>query len=325
MLQQSPKWLLFFSTVPAKPGNLRMKIWRRLLKLGAVSLKGSVYVLPFSEDHLEVLHWLQGEVVSLGGEAAFVQVTRIETMADTEIVALFRVQRDSEYAPIRAALEDLEVHLTSLEQQLTAPGLERLKTMFQKILKDYRSVRAVDFFQAAPGSGLPEMLERVEKTLRQLSGRDETPKPGISGPRIKKDYLGRVWVTRRRPFVDRMASAWLIRRFIDGEARFEFLEKEQEAAPGMVSFDVPGGDFSHEEDRCTFEVLLTAFNLRGKALRKIAEMVHDLDLKDGKFASPQAAGLESILLGIRRTAATDQDALEEGIKIFARLHAALVK
>ena len=321
------KWLLFFYTVPAKPGNLRMKVWRRLIKIGAASLKGSVYILPYSEDHLEVLHWLTGEVASLGGEAAFAKVERIETMGDEEIVSLFQAQRANDYAPIAAALEALEGQMSSLEQQQEPQGLERVRGTLQKLLKDYRAVQSIDFFHCPQGADLQERLEGFEERSTQLVAHPQAERPKSAGPRRKEDYQGRVWVTRRNPFVDRMASAWLIRRFIDSQARFEFLEAERmvAAVPNGVSFDVPGGDFTHEQDRCTFEVLLEAFGLRGKVLRKMAEVVHDLDLKDGKFANPQASGVETILLGIRRTAKDDRDALEEGIKTFERLYAALSK
>jgi hypothetical protein len=327
MSQNNPNWLLFFYTVPAKPGNLRMKVWRRLIKMGAASLKGSVYILPYSEDHLEVLHWLTGEVASLGGEAAFARVERIETMGDEEIVSLFQAQRANDYAPIATALEALEGQMSSLEQQQDPKGLERVKGTFQKLLKDYRAAQGIDFFHCPQGSYLQERLERFEERFTQIAAHPQAERPKLAGPRSKEDYQGRVWVTRRNPFVDRMASAWLIRRFIDSQARFEFLETDRMVAAVLngVSFDVPEGDFTHEQDRCTFEVLLEAFGLRGKVLRKMAEVVHDLDLKDGKFANPQASGVETILLGIRRTAKDDSEALEEGIKTFERLHAALSK
>lgn len=295
--------------------------------MGAASLKGSVYILPHSEDHLEVLHWLTGEVASLGGEAAFAKVERIETMGDEEIVSLFQTQRENDYAPIAAALEALEVQLSSLEQQQDPKGLERVKGTFQKLLKDCRAVQGIDFFHCPQGSDLQERLEHFEERFTKLTAQPQAERPKAVGHRSKEEYQGKVWLTRRNPFVDRMASAWLIRRFIDSQARFEFLEKDQTMPdfPNAVSFDLPGGDFSHQQDLCTFEVLLEAFGVRGKVLRKMAEVVHDLDLKDGKFANPQASGVESILLGIRKTIADDREALEEGIKVFERLYAALLK
>jgi len=321
------KWLLFFYTVPAKPGNLRMKVWRRLIKMGAASLKGSVYILPYSDDHLEALHWLTEEVASLGGEAAFVRVGTVETMGDEEIRALFNAQREKEYVPIGATMEALEVQLSSLEQQEDPKGMEKVKLSFQKLLKDYRAIQGIDFFHSPKGSALQERMERFEESFKKLTVQPQVEREKLAGPKRKEDYQDRVWVTRKNPFVDRMASAWLIRRFIDPQASFEFLEKDQmlAEAPHAVSFDLPGGDFSHQQDRCTFEVLMEAFSLRGKALRKMAEVVHELDLKDGKFLNPQASGVESILLGICKTATDDREALNEGIKVFARLYAALSK
>ncbi len=320
-----PRWLLFFYTVPAKPGSLRTKVWRRLLKLGAVSLKGSVYILPFTEDHLEALHWLTEEVAGLGGEAAFVKVEGFETLGDDEIVRLFNAQRENEYAPTEAALEALEMQLSSLEQQPDPQGMARVQGALPRLRKDFRAIQAVDFFQSSWGEALQKRLERFEERLQKQSPPSQAVRPTATRPRSKEDYQARAWVTRPHPFVDRMASAWLIRGFIDPQARFEFLGKDQALAdfPGAGSFDLPAGDFSHEQDRCTFEVLLEAFALRGKALRKVAEVVHELDLKDGKFSSPQAGGVETILVGIRKTATDDREALEEGIKVFERLHAAL--
>jgi hypothetical protein len=248
-------------------------------------------------------------------------------MGDAEIVALFQAQRENDYVTIAAAMDALEVQLSSLEQQPDIKGSTRVKGIFQKLLKEFRAVQGLDFFHCPPGTVLLKRLERFEERFTKLTALPVAKRPKPSGPRSKEDYQGKVWVTRRRPFVDRMASAWLIRRFIDPQARFEFLESDRMAAaiPNGVSFDVPEGDFTHEEDRCTFEVLLEAFGLRGKALRKLAEVVHDLDLKDGKFAHPQASGVETILLGIRKTAQDDAAALEEGITVFARLYAALSK
>ncbi len=295
--------------------------------MGAASLKGSVYILPYSEDHLEAFHWLTGEVSSLGGEAAFTRVEHIETMGNEEIVSLFLAHRANDYGPIATALETLEGQLSSLEQQQDPKGLERVKGTFQKLLKDYRAVQGIDFFHCSRGSDLQDRLEHFEEKFTKLTAQPQLERPKLAGPRNREVYQGRVWVTRRNPFVDRMASAWFIRRFIDSQARFEFLEQDGmvAAVPNGVSFDVPEGDFTHEENRCTFEVLLEAFGLRGKVLRKMAEVVHDLDLKDGKFANPQASGVETILLGIRKTAKDDHEALEEGIKTFEWLHAALSK
>jgi hypothetical protein len=195
------------------------------------------------------------------------------------------------------------------------------------MLKDYRVIQAMDFFHAPGGSALQKRLEGFEERCKKLTAQPLKERPKLTAPERKEDYQGRVWVTRTNPFVDRMASAWLIRRFIDAKALFEFLEQDQipVGVSNAVSFDVPGGDFSHQQDRCTFEVILKTFSLRGKALQKIAEIVHELDLKDGKFRHPQASGVETILLGVRKTATDDREALEEGIKVFERLYAALSK
>jgi hypothetical protein len=131
-----------------------------------------------------------------------------------------------------------------------------------------------------------------------------------------------VWITRKKPFVDRMASAWLIRRFVDKNASFDFIdEKDAEAVgKGSVVFDMRGGEFTHAGDMCTFQVIIKSFGLKDKTLKKIAEIVHDLDMKDEKYKATEAKGLEDILIGIRKTAKDDDDALEKGMAVFEMLY-----
>jgi Protein ChrB, N-terminal len=190
------QWLLFFYTIPAKPGNLRMKVWRRLLKMGAISLKGSVYILPSSDDHLEALHWLTAEVAGLGGEAAFVKVERIETLSNDDILTIFNNQRDNDYEPINSTLEVLEVQLSAQEQQQDSKGLARIKDTLRKVRKDYRAIQALDFFHSPEGSVLRERLALFEERLQKLSPLPPIARPKSSGPKRKEDYQAKIWVTR---------------------------------------------------------------------------------------------------------------------------------
>ncbi|GAB4482813.1 MAG: chromate resistance protein [Thermodesulfovibrionales bacterium] len=315
-------WLIFFYRVPAKPVNNRVRIWRRLAKAGAVQLKGAVYILPFSDEHYELLQWLTGEVRSLKGEAAFARTDRVETMTDTEVRELFGLQRSGEYRRAEKALEELERRLASIRKGSGIQGRKALSPSLDRIEKDFNAIRSTDFFGSPAGSEAEKRIRRARQEIRQLPGADRrAAKPEIA-PRKAGDYRKRTWATRKNPFIDRMASAWLIRRFIDPEASFAFFnEKELPAGrKGLVTFDVSNGDFTHQADLCTFEVLIRAFGIRDKTARKIGEIVHELDIKDDKYRTSQARGLEEILTGIRKTASDDRDALEKGMSVFEMLY-----
>ncbi|MBI4797164.1 MAG: chromate resistance protein [Desulfarculus sp.] len=223
--------------------------------------------------------------------------------------------------------EALERELSTSPGRLDQEALKRLAGQLRRLRDQHREVREVDFFGAAQGATLAQDLEALEERLTVLkaAGAGQTARPArpVVSARRRQDYQGRLWVTRPRPFVDRMASAWLIRRFIDPEARFGFTAQDQPLPPGAVGFDRPGGEFSHLGDWCTFEVLVKAFGLKDKALKRLAGIVHEMDLRDGKFNAPQARGAEEILRGALRTAQDDHQALEKGMAVFEMLHASL--
>ncbi len=322
--EEEKGWLLFFYTVPSKPVSNRMKVWRRLMKVGAVQLKGAVYVLPFNGEHYELLQWLVSEISEMKGEGAFTRIEHIDTMKDSEIIALFDRQRADEYRVIGKALDDLERRLGSIRQGGKAKNIEGLSEQFGKLLKEFEEVKRIDFFSSKTGATLNERIKRVAAELKKLSG-SETAKesPLTISTREVDAFHGRVWVTRKKPFVDRMASAWLIKRFIDKNASFDFIdEKDMDAVrKNSVVFDMRGGEFTHIGDLCTFEVLIKSFGFfKDKNLKKIAEVVHDLDVKDGKYGPAEAKGLEDILIGIRKTANDDRDALEKGMQVFEMLY-----
>jgi hypothetical protein len=318
-------WLLFFYSVPSKPVSNRMKVWRKLMKAGAVPLKGAVYILPFSDEHYELLQWLVSEIAAMKGEGAFTRIERIETMKDIEIVALFDRQRAADYRTIGKALDDLERRLGSIRQGGRVRGAEGLSDEFDRLLKESDEVRKIDFFCAKEGKILEGKLKRIRAELMKLAGAETTQqRPAAISTRAADAYQGKTWVTRRRPFIDRMASAWLIKRFIDKRASFDFIdEQEQDAVPkNAVVFDMRGGDFTHVADLCTFEVLVRSFGIKDKTVKKMAEIVHDLDTKDEKYGSAEAKGVEDILSGIRKTAKDDPDALEKGMQVFELLYMA---
>jgi hypothetical protein len=317
------KWLLVFYTVPSNPVSNRMKLWRKLSKAGAVQLKGSVYILPHSEDHYEFLQWLISEVATMRGDGAFVSVNKVETMDDDEIKALFNQQREREYLLMGQRFEDLSRKVQSAHKGTRSYSMNQLGVELNKLQKDYEQIRGIDFFSSKEGIELGKRIAALGREIKTTSAPASKARPVLPAARRVEDYQGKTWVTRKHPFVDRMASAWLIRRFVDKNARFQFIDERELGGLGKdsVSFDVRGAEFTHVGDLCTFEVLAKVFGIKDKALRKVAEIVHELDTKDDKYANPETSGLEKILQGIKKTATSDADALEKGMEVFEMLYA----
>lgn len=316
-------WLLFFYSVPAKPVKARAKIWRNLLKAGAVPLKGAGYVLPDSDENYELFQWLTEEAASMKGEAAFVRAGRIETMSDKEVIAAFRAERERDYRRLEKDLEDVERRVGSIRKGTRAPDAPALEGRLRRLEKIREAIGKIEFFPSQTGAALKSRIKALREGLDRFQGVRPLPGPMPPAPRRAGDYRGKTWVTRKKPFVDRMASAWLIRRFIDPKAAFAFVAEEDigYAGKGSVTFDVRGGEFTHTGDLCTFEVLTRAFGIRDRAVKTIAGIVHDLDIRDGKFGHGASAGVEEILRGIRKTVSDDGRSLERGMAVFEMLYA----
>jgi len=325
MFLEGEGWLLLFYSTPSKPVNLRVRAWRKLAKVGAVQLKGTVYILPYNEEHYEFFQWLVSEIVSLGGEGAFARVEAIENMEERDIVDLFNRQREEEYGQIEKGIDELERRANSIRQGSENPGIKALLEKVNKYLREFDEVKRKDFFASNAGIRLEKRLKVIEDLIKGLSGIDSKRSvPAVVVKRLE-EYQGKRWVTRKRPFVDRMASAWLIRKFIDEKATFDFIDEEELKALGkdVVAFDAMGAEFTHQMDMCTFEVLIKSFRLKSKALKNIAEIVHELDIKDDRHKKPEAKGVEEILIGIRKTAKDDRQALEQGMVVFEMLYASM--
>lgn len=322
-------WLLFFYTVPARPVSNRMRIWRKLSRIGAIQLKGAVYLLPDDEENRELLQWLVTESSALGGEAGFAPAERVFPFSDNELLELFNDQRAREYAELAKVVDTFGRRLASVQKGSRPPARGTLRTQFQKIRNEFQALRKIDFFGVEQGRVLEIRLAALEPEVLGLAasvGMVRTSSMGSLSPFAAKDFQGRTWVTRPHPFVDRMASAWLIRRFIDPQASFAFMPEEKlgAAKDDMLSFDVGNGDFTHSADLCTFEVMVIRFGLDDPALRQLGEIIHDLDLKDARYGHPATAGVETVLAGIRGQAKGDQEILDQGMLIFDALHASCV-
>jgi len=301
--------------LPPEPLYLRAKIRNRLAKVGALGLKNSVYVLPGRDDCLEDLQWIAQEAVAGGGEAYVCRADFAFGITNQALVERFRVQASAAYEALKIevtkALDDARGAGDKRPPKEGAPGaLLRLKGRFDEI-------REIDFFDAPTLKEAEAMLRSLETQLHR-GERTASPKAG----RGRLDLVGRTWVTRRDPHVDRLASAWLIRRFVDPGARFRFIDPQRgEKGPKEIGFDLMGGEFTHEGDRCTFETLLFRLGIADPALTAVAEIVHDIDLKDGRYGRPDAPGIQQVIQGLVRAHADDKERLARALAFFDDLYA----
>jgi hypothetical protein len=314
--QSESRWLLLIHQIPPKPDYFRVKIWRRLQRLGAVAIKNSVYVLPKNEQTQEDFQWVLREVVESGGDASLCEARFVDGLSDDEVMQLFRSAREDDYQEIS---RDLERIATSFSKKTKANSENRkqLALELERIHKRMAEVTAIDFFNA---SG----RESAERVIFALDARLQEGSPAGKAAKAKQqlqDFQGRTWVTRKGIHVDRMASAWLIRRFIDPNARFKFVPaKGYHPEPGEIRFDMYEAEFTHEGDRCTFEVLLERVGLSDPGLGPIAQIVHDIDLKDGKFAREETPGIDRIIAGIAMAHTDDESRLARGTAVFDDLY-----
>jgi hypothetical protein len=300
-----------------------MKIWRKLSRIGAVPFKGSGHILPDNEENHEYFQWLVSEVISRGGEGAFVRIERVESMTEKELTTLFDQYREKEYRPLEGDVEALERRIGNLKKGGNPEPKKKLIKDFHRLLKEFEMIKKVDFFLSEKGVSLEVRLKGIKKEITSLSARGINELENLMVQKDRKDYQLRTWVTRKRPYVDRMASAWLIRRFIDPRAAFNFIKEDECINPeeGAVTFDLKNGEFTHRGDLCTFEVMIRVFGLKDKALKKMSHIVHEIDLKDEKYSPPEAKGIEEILKGIRKTGRNDLEMLEKGMALFEMLYA----
>jgi hypothetical protein len=315
------RWVLLFHQIPPKPDYFRVKIWRRLQRIGAVAVKNSVYVLPRTDATTEDFQWLLREIVAGGGEASVCHASFVDGLTDRQIESLFSSARQSDYAEVIKATDRLVKQ--NGRREMDSDRRVELTAALARLRKRFDEVVAVDFF-LAPGRGSAEAaLSRIEHHLKNASRTGVKHKEEPAGKSRATAMRGRTWVTRRGVFVDRIASAWLIRQFIDLQARFKFVAEGYRPKRGELRFDMFEAEYTHEGDRCTFETLVHRFALKNPALTVVAEIVHDIDIKDGKFARPETAGVESLLGGLVRTWRDDRTRLRRGFTIFDDLLASL--
>lgn len=311
------RWLLLIHQIPRKPDYLRVKIGRRLDRVGAVAIKNSIYVLPYSAQAVEDFQWLLREITDSGGEASICRAEFVDGLTDGDIEQLLREARARDYEEIvgraRAVLRVLRAG-----QPLTDETRARVQSDLSRIRSRLDALSRIDFFDARSSSPAASLVQSIEDRLQPPPPSERAPSTTVLPSEMHKQ----VWVTREGIFVDRIASAWLIRRFIDPEARFKFVAaKGYRPETGELRFDMFDAEYTHEGDRCTFETLLRRFRLDDPALHEIAEIVHDIDLRDGKFEREDARGIERVLAGIVAVHRDDLSRLERGSQLFDDLYA----
>jgi hypothetical protein len=297
-------WLLLLFSLPTNRNTERVAVWRRLKKMGAVQIKTSTYLLPDEPAQYEQFQWLAQQIRDYGGDSTLVRVQEIEGMPNEKLIALFNRARDEEYGAIKRSLHGFLARGGKTDPETKAAELERLTRQF-------RAVREVDFFPSAGGHDVQMLLRRAEGARKRTLPRLDS-----------KNYRGRTWLTRPRPEIDRVGSAWLIRRFIDPRAKFVFAA----AVPSnreIIPFDMVDVEFSHHGDYCTFETLIRRFGIEDKAVRKIAKMIHDADLEDEKFQRSECIGIDRVLKGWAKEGLPDEEILRRGCECFDALYSFL--
>jgi hypothetical protein len=304
---------LLIHQIPPKPPYLRTKVAKRLSRLGAVPVKNSVYMLPATDAALEDLEWVRKEVVAGGGEAFVVEGRFVQGLTEAETEMLFRTARDADYHTLADELRPT-IATTKRRKKLDDGLRAEITALLDRGRKRFEEIVAIDFFAA---SGREVVAGLLGELSSKLTGGSEPKNNGLT----IADYRRRTWVTRQNIHVDRIACAWLIRRFIDPEARFRFVPgKTYEPRNGELRFDMFDAEFTHEGDKCSFEVFVERFGLRDPGLRAIAEIVHDIDLKDGKFGRADAEGVARVITALAGSAKDDDDRVARGSALFEDLH-----
>jgi hypothetical protein len=301
------RWLVLLYQLPGQPAYLRTKIWRRLQGLGAVQVRASAYVLPTGEEAREDFHWLVQEIIKGGGEAAVCEARLIDGIKDEDVEAQFNAARDEAYAAI---LDETQALLASASP--SAATVARLR-------RRYDNQVAMDFFAAGRREPAGRLILKLEARVSGVAT--------VADHAEREDLTGRVWVTREHVFVDRIACAWVVKRFIDGDARFKFVPAQgYRPQPGELRFDMFEGEIGHEGDRCSMETLIARAGLTDDAtLAVIAQIVHDIDLKDDTFARPETAGLFQILTGVCAPDRSDEQRIARATAIFNDLYDGLAR
>ena len=312
------RWLTLLMTLPPTPTRHRVGVWRKLQRMGAVRLRGAGWILPETPETTELFQWLVQEIQSFRGEVTLLRVDRVETMTDEQIAELFHKARSAEYA---AAVQGCREILGQLDRLRASHrgSVGKLRGKLDSVKRELDRIESIDYLKSPAGERARTLWETTAKRLRGVETRPRAAsirRPGALPPR------GSTWVTRPRPHIDRIASAWLIKRFCDPEARFTFADAADAARKG-IPFDVLGAEFGHHAEDCTFETLVKRFGLKDRRVRLIAEIVHEADLHDGKFTRNEATGVDLAIRALAEATPDDDELLTRGMAMFDGLYAVL--
>lgn len=299
----APPWLLLAFTLPRKGASLRVSAWRKLQRYGSLPLGNSGYLLPNSPSNREKFEWLATTIRASQGEASVLEVQSIDNHSARDLTKRFSEARTAEY---RELLGDVRKVSGS-----------KLPTRIARFRQRFQEIASIDFF------GSPLRVQ-VERTLAALQEPQAKPSPPDLGKVSRSAYRNRKWVTRTRPGVDRVMSAWLIRRFIDPKARFVFAN-EGKKPTGAIAFDMYEGGFGHRGEDCTFETLAKAFRIADKRVAVMGEIVHDADLFDEKFGRREGFGVDEVMKGWAQQNLRDSELLERGMQLAEGIYRSLGK
>jgi len=317
MQDSEGRWLLLIHQIPPKPDYFRVKIWRRLQRLGAVAIKNSVYVLPKNEQTQEDFQWVLREIVEGGGDATLCEARFVDGLSDNEVEGLFQTARGADYDEIAVEarrLAEISAPKSKTKDDRSAqiePDLAKLKRRLAEIV-------AIDFFGGRGREVVDGLISGIEARIHESrSGTRRMRSAALPVAELKD----KTWVTRKGIYVDRIASAWFVRRFVDSGALFKFVPaKGYKPLSGEVRFDMFEAEFTHEGDRCTLEILIERTGIDDPALIRIAEIVHDIDLKDSKFARQETPGIEQVIAGIAMAHKDDETRLARGSAVLDDLY-----
>lgn len=307
------EWIAFSYSLPAKSSSSpRVALWRRLRRLGAVSPVSGLQVLPAQDQCLEDFQWLAQEIRHAGGQALVMRLLRFEGHSDQQLIEWFQSARKGEYMQIKQQAEELAHSATDMKQRDKTP---RLREQLHRLRKQHAQVARIDYFQCPQGIEAAAALTQLEQAL--------APAPEVApqlAPAKRSQYHDKHWVTRPRPHVDRLACAWLIRKFIDPQATIRYAQKPRSKE---IPFDMDQGRFSHQGSLCTFETMLRTFELDEPALQAMAQLVHEIDLRDGRYARPETEGIDALLKGWLLSGLPDAQLEAHGIVLFEGLYHSL--
>ncbi|HZR27210.1 MAG TPA: chromate resistance protein ChrB domain-containing protein [Terriglobales bacterium] len=300
--QKNAAWLLLVFTLPTAKASERVGIWRKLQRYGTLALPASGYVLPNNSMNQERFEWLATSIRSSKGQAAVAQVCSFDELRNEQIEQMFNEARRREYQLLEKELKKL-AKLSNRDKP--EAGMLRLKRRLQQIVE-------IDFFESP-------VRARIEEAVRQLESDDGAPRQR-EGKKSPKDYLGRSWITRPQPGIDRVSSAWLILRYIDPQAKFVFA-KDPRLHPDAIPFDMfNAGGFGHVGNDCTFETLVKSFGIRDSRLTLVGQAIHDADFADENFGRTEALGIDRILDGWNKQGMANEEVLRRGVEMIEGLY-----